>query len=41
MCRQDPEIYPFPFAAVTRLAGEVPAEPEVPSVGWVGHRLLA
>lgn len=25
---QDPEIYPFPFAAVTRLHGEVPAEPE-------------
>jgi aminoglycoside phosphotransferase (APT) family kinase protein len=24
----DPEIYPFPFAAVTRLRGEVPAEPE-------------
>jgi aminoglycoside phosphotransferase (APT) family kinase protein len=24
---QDPEIYPFPFAAVTRLRGEVPAEP--------------
>ncbi len=25
---EDPEIYPFPFAAVTRLHGEVPAEPE-------------
>ena len=25
---QDPEIYAFPFAAVTRLPGEVPAEPE-------------
>jgi aminoglycoside phosphotransferase (APT) family kinase protein len=25
---QDPEIYPFPFAAVTRLPGQVPAEPE-------------
>jgi len=25
---QDPEIYPFPFAAVTRLRGAVPAEPE-------------
>jgi aminoglycoside phosphotransferase (APT) family kinase protein len=25
---EDPEIYPFPFAAVTRLPGEVPAEPE-------------
>jgi aminoglycoside phosphotransferase (APT) family kinase protein len=25
---EDPEIYPFPFAAVTRLRGEVPAEPE-------------
>jgi aminoglycoside phosphotransferase (APT) family kinase protein len=24
---QDPGIYPFPFAAVTRLRGEVPAEP--------------
>ena len=24
----DPEIYPFPFAAVTRLHGDVPAEPE-------------
>ncbi len=28
-CWQDPEIYPFPFAAVTRLPGQVPAEPEV------------
>src|ERR1039458_7339059 len=28
-CWEDPEIYPFPFAAVTRLPGEVPAEPEV------------
>ena len=28
-CWEDPEIYPFPFAAVTRLRGEVPAEPEV------------
>jgi aminoglycoside phosphotransferase (APT) family kinase protein len=25
---EDPGIYPFPFAAVTRLPGEVPAEPE-------------
>jgi aminoglycoside phosphotransferase (APT) family kinase protein len=25
---EDPEIYPFPFAAVTRLRGEVPASPE-------------
>lgn len=25
---EDPEIYPFPFAAVSRLRGEVPAEPE-------------
>jgi aminoglycoside phosphotransferase (APT) family kinase protein len=25
---QEPDIYPFPFAAVTRLHGEVPAEPE-------------
>jgi aminoglycoside phosphotransferase (APT) family kinase protein len=24
----EPEIYPFPFAAVTRLRGQVPAEPE-------------
>jgi aminoglycoside phosphotransferase (APT) family kinase protein len=27
-CWEDPDIYPFPFAAVTRLRGEVPAEPE-------------
>jgi aminoglycoside phosphotransferase (APT) family kinase protein len=27
-CWQDPDIYPFPFAAVTRLRGQVPAEPE-------------
>ena len=27
-CWEDPEIYPFPFAAVTRLHGQVPAEPE-------------
>ena len=26
-CWEDPEAYPFPFAAVTRLQGEVPAEP--------------
>jgi aminoglycoside phosphotransferase (APT) family kinase protein len=26
-CWEDQEIYPFPFAAVTRLHGEVPAEP--------------
>jgi aminoglycoside phosphotransferase (APT) family kinase protein len=26
-CWEDPEIYPFPFAAVTRLRGEVLAEP--------------
>jgi aminoglycoside phosphotransferase (APT) family kinase protein len=25
---EDPEIYPFPFAAVTRLRGEAPGEPE-------------
>jgi hypothetical protein len=25
---EGPEIYPFPFAAVTRLRGEVPADPE-------------
>ncbi len=28
-CWEDREIYPFPFAAVTRLRGKVPAEPEV------------
>jgi aminoglycoside phosphotransferase (APT) family kinase protein len=28
-CCTDPEIYPLPFWAVTRLRGEVPAEPEV------------
>ena len=27
-CWRDPDIYPFPFAAVSRLRGEVPAEPE-------------
>ena len=27
-CWRDPDIYPFPFAAVSRLPGEVPAEPE-------------
>lgn len=27
-CWEDPETYPFPFAAVTRLHGQVPAEPE-------------
>lgn len=26
---EDPEIYPFPFAAVTRMPGTVPAEPEL------------
>ena len=25
---EEPDIYPFPFAAVTRLRGQVPAEPE-------------
>jgi aminoglycoside phosphotransferase (APT) family kinase protein len=25
---EDPEIYPFPFAAVSRMRGEVPADPE-------------
>ena len=25
---EDPEIYPFPFAAVSRLRGEVPTDPE-------------
>ena len=28
-CWEDPDIYPFPFAAVTRLRGEVPAEPRL------------
>ena len=32
---KDPDVYPFPFAAVTRLAGEVPAEPEA-LVGQLG-----
>jgi hypothetical protein len=27
-CWEDPDIYPFPFAAVTRLRGQVPTEPE-------------
>jgi aminoglycoside phosphotransferase (APT) family kinase protein len=27
-CWEDPDVYPFPFAAVTRLRGEVPAAPE-------------
>ena len=27
-CWEDPEIYPLPFAAVTRLRGQVPAKPE-------------
>jgi aminoglycoside phosphotransferase (APT) family kinase protein len=27
-CWEDPEIYPLPFAAVTRLRGQAPAEPE-------------
>jgi aminoglycoside phosphotransferase (APT) family kinase protein len=27
-CWEDPDIYPFPFAAVTRLRGHAPAEPE-------------
>jgi aminoglycoside phosphotransferase (APT) family kinase protein len=41
----DPEIYPFPFAAVTRLPGTVPAEPEALAgqlgraiAGWHGVR---
>jgi aminoglycoside phosphotransferase (APT) family kinase protein len=37
-CWQDPEIYPFPFAAVTRLRGKVPAEPEV-LVEQLGHAI--
>src|ERR1017187_6138078 len=29
-CWEDPEIYPFPFAAVTRLRGEVPRSRPAP-----------
>jgi aminoglycoside phosphotransferase (APT) family kinase protein len=32
---EDPDIYPFPFAAVTRLRGEVPAEAEA-LIGQLG-----
>jgi len=39
---EDPEIYPFPFAAVTRLPGVVPAEPEtLVDAAGPGHRVLA
>ena len=39
---QDPEIYPFPFAAVTRLRGEAPIESRGPHrATGRGHRLLA
>jgi hypothetical protein len=34
---EDPDIYPFRFAAVTRLRGEVPAEPEAPIAGRRGR----
>lgn len=34
----DPEIYPFPFAAVTRLPGQVPAEPEA-LIGQLGQAI--
>jgi aminoglycoside phosphotransferase (APT) family kinase protein len=35
---EDPEVYPFPFAAVTRLRGEVPAEPEA-LIGQLGQAI--
>lgn len=35
---EDPEIYPFPFAAVTRLRGQVPAEPEA-LIGQLGQAI--
>jgi aminoglycoside phosphotransferase (APT) family kinase protein len=35
---EDPDVYPFPFAAVTRLRGEVPAEPEA-LVGQLGQAI--
>jgi aminoglycoside phosphotransferase (APT) family kinase protein len=35
---EDPDIYPFPFAAVTRLRGEVPAEPEA-LIGQLGEAI--
>ena len=35
---EDPEIYPFPFAAVTRLHGEVPADPEA-LIGQLGSAI--
>jgi len=34
----DPDVYPFPFAAVTRLRGEVPAEPEA-FLGQLGRAI--
>lgn len=37
-CWEDREIYPFPFAAVTRLRGKVPAEPEV-LIEQLGHAI--
>jgi len=27
-CWDDPDVYPFPFAAVTRLRGRIPSKPE-------------
>lgn len=35
---QDPAAYPFPFAAVTRLRGAVPAEPEA-LIGQLGQAI--
>jgi aminoglycoside phosphotransferase (APT) family kinase protein len=35
---RDPEIYPFPFAAVTRMRGDVPAEPEA-YMEQLGHAI--
>jgi hypothetical protein len=35
---EDPDVYPFPFAAVTRLRGEVPAEPEA-FLGQLGRAI--
>ena len=35
---EDPDIYPFPFAAVTRLRGEVPAEAEA-LIGQLGQAI--
>jgi aminoglycoside phosphotransferase (APT) family kinase protein len=37
---ENPEIYPFPFAAVTRLHGAVPAEPEA-LIGQLGRAVAS